>query len=163
MVSELSFSTYSEVMNSWQRVRRVKDFDKTLGVLVFSKFFSKHPDATKIFGIEEEGEELVDTSASFVPQATKFVGLCDNFIDMLGPDSDMLKDILAEEGRKHARRGVELYHYPAIGEALISGIRAMDVKFNDDTELCWRKVYCGVTHDLGKAVIYEKAGRRHTM
>lgn len=159
MVSELSFSTYSEVMHSWERIRRIKDYDKTLGILVFSKFLSKHPEATSLFGIEGEGEELVKNT-SFVPQAKKFVGFCDSFMDMLGPDAEMLTEILAEEGRKHARHGVKLEHYPSMGEALIEGVRTLDRKFNDDTELCWRKVYCGVTHDFAKAVIYEKAGRR---
>ena len=37
MATELSFSTYSEVMLSWERIRRVKDYDKTLGILIFSK------------------------------------------------------------------------------------------------------------------------------
>ncbi len=37
MVSELSFSTYYEVMHSWERIRRLKDYDKTLGIIVFSK------------------------------------------------------------------------------------------------------------------------------
>ncbi len=37
MVNDLSFSTYSEVMHSWERIRCIKDYDKTLGVLIFSK------------------------------------------------------------------------------------------------------------------------------
>eukprot|EP00531_Pseudo-nitzschia_arenysensis_P016442 CAMPEP_0116141698 /NCGR_PEP_ID=MMETSP0329-20121206/14517_1 /TAXON_ID=697910 /ORGANISM="Pseudo-nitzschia arenysensis, Strain B593" /LENGTH=162 /DNA_ID=CAMNT_0003636891 /DNA_START=70 /DNA_END=558 /DNA_ORIENTATION=- len=162
MVSELSFSTYYEVMHSWERIRRVKDYDKTLGILVFSKFFSKHPDATLLFGIEsDEGEWMKNDS--FVPEAKKFVGWCDSFVDMLGPNTEMVSEIFAEEGRKHAKCGVKLEHYPSMGEALIEGVRTLDKKFNDDTELCWRKVYNDVTHDMGKAAISERTGRRHTM
>lgn len=162
MVSELSFSTYSEVMHSWERIRQIKDYDKTLGVLILSKFFSRHPDATSLFGIEGEVDEFLK-NGSFVPQAKKFVGNFDSFMDMLGPDTELISEILEEEGRKHANFGIKLEHYPSMGEALIEGVKTLDKKFNDDTELCWRKVYCGVTHDLGKAVMHEKAGRRHTM
>jgi ABC-type lipoprotein release transport system permease subunit len=51
----------------------------------------------------------------------------------------------------------------SMGNALIEGIKTFDRKFNDDTELCWREVYSGVSHDLRRAVIYEKAGRRRTI
>jgi hemoglobin-like flavoprotein len=121
-----------------------------------------HPEATNIFGLDNEEEQCV-TSGSYVKNAKKFVSYCDSFMDMLGPDSDMLTDILAEEGRKHANIGVKLEHYPSMGVALIEGVRTLDRKFNDDTELCWKKVYSGISHDMGKAGIYHRAGRRHTM
>ena len=126
------------------------------------RFFSKHPDAASLLGVECEGEEFLKTD-SFVPHAKKFIGLCDSFMDMLGPDAELMAKILEEEGRKHAKFGVKLEHYPTMGEALISGVKTLDKKFNDDTELCWKKVYCGVTNDLGKANTFEKSGRRHTM
>ena len=131
--------------------------------LIFNviRFLSKHPDAASLFGVECEGE-IVKTD-SIVPHAKKFVGICDSFMDMLGPDAELMSKILEEEGRKHAKFGLKLEHYPTMGEALIEGVKTLDKKFNDDTELCWKKVYCGVTNDLGKANIFEKSGRRHTM
>merc|ERR1719379_338216 len=161
MVSNLSFDKYSAVMSSWERIKRVKDYDKDLGILVFSKFFSMHPETANIFGISDPAE--VSKNKTFVGSAKKFVNFCDSFLDMLGPDTDMLSDILEEEGRKHARMGIQLHHYGSMGNALIEGIKTFDRKFNDDTELCWREVYSGVSHDLRRAVIYEKAGRRRTI
>lgn len=161
MVSLLNYSTYSEVMDSWERIRRVQNYDKTLGVIVFQKFISIHPSATQELGLGEE-EEYVN-SGSFKKHAKKFVGFCDSFMDMLGPDADMLSDILEEEGTKHAKYGIKVEHYPALGDALIEGVRTLDKKFNDDTELCWRQVYGGVTHDMSRANIYAKAGRRRTI
>merc|ERR1712137_168324 len=103
--------------HSWERIRCIKDYDKTLGVLIFSKFFSKHPDATSLLGVDCEGEEFVKTD-SFVPQAKKFIGLCDSFIDMLGPDAELMAKILEAEGRKHEKLGIKLEHYSTMGEAL---------------------------------------------
>merc|ERR1712137_931585 len=118
---------------------------------------------TSLLGVDCEGEEFVKTD-SFVPQAKKFIGLCDSFIDMLGPDAELMAKILEAEGRKHEKLGIKLEHYSTMGEALISGVKTLDEKFNDETELCWKLVYCGVTNNLGKANTFdEKSGRRHTM
>jgi len=163
MVAELSFTTYSDVMDSWERIRRVKDFDKTLGMIVFKKFFSRCPDAVSIYGYDQCEREEILKGDTFEKHAKKFVCFCDSFIDMLGPHADMLTDILEEEGIKHAKWGVKLDHYPSMGEALIEGVKSLDKKFNDDTELSWRKVYGGVSMNLGKSIMYHKAGRRYTL
>mmetsp|Transcript_6254 Transcript_6254/g.15477 ORF Transcript_6254/g.15477 Transcript_6254/m.15477 type:complete len:156 (+) Transcript_6254:121-588(+) len=154
MVSELDFSTYNEVMLSWNRIRRVKDYSTTLGFLVFTKFFSMYPETISIFGFKTQGEAMkFCDSKSFQKLTKNFVVLFDSVIDMLGPNADMLTDVLMDLGRTHNEQGIKLEHYPAMGIALIDALRTLDKKFTPETELCWRQVYLGISLDMGKAAI----------
>lgn len=148
-ISELSFSTYSEVMDSWERIRRVKDYRKTFGMLVFTKFVKMHPDAISLFGLKGDEKDTLKCRA-FLKRSKDFVDMFDSLIDMLGPNADMLTDILREMGQKQASSGVKKAYYPAMGIALIEGLRVLDKKFTIETELCWKKVYHGISVDMAK-------------
>merc|ERR1711933_430626 len=132
--------------------RRVKDSPTTLGFLVFTKFFSMHPEAVSIFGLKGESMELRN-SQTFQTLSKNFVLMVDSVIDMLGPNADMLSEVLIDLGRTHNRKGVKLEHYPAMGIALIEALRILDKNFTQETELCWRQVYLGVSLDMGKSTI----------
>lgn len=163
MVYELSFSAVSEVIDSWERIRRVKDYHKTFGILVFTKFLSMHPDSLHIFGLKREAmkrrrsasraesQECV-RSESFLEQTKKFADMFDSCIDMLCLDDEMFSDIMREMGAEHKSIGVKEEYYASMGIALMETLKFLDKKFNRETELCWRKVYLGVTLDLGRAL-----------
>lgn len=92
-------------------------------------------------------------SQTFQELSKNFVLMVDSVIDMLGPNADMLTEVLIEMGRTHNKRGVKLEHYPAMGIALIEALRKLDKNFTHETELCWRQVYLGVSSDMGKAAM----------
>lgn len=150
MVSELDFSTFNEVMHSWNRIRRVKNYNTTLGSLVFTKFFAMYPEAMSLYGVQGEGGKWCKTK-SFHLLSKDFVNMFDSVIDMLGPNADMLQEVLIDLGRTQNKRGVKLEHYPAMGIALIEALRQLDKKFTLETEMCWRQVYLGVSLDMSKA------------
>jgi len=92
-------------------------------------------------------------SQTFQELSKNFVLMVDSVIDMLGPNADMLSEVLIDMGRTHNQRGVRLEHYPAFGIALIEAFRKLDKHFTRETELCWRHVYLGVSSDMGKSAI----------
>eukprot|EP00536_Pseudo-nitzschia_multiseries_P002491 jgi/Psemu1/301420/fgenesh1_kg.33_\ len=149
MVSELDYSTYCEVHDCWERIRRVNGYQEKVGIQVFMKFFSTCPEAMVVFGYKGTGILECVESASFLPHARRFVSMFDKAIDMLGPDIDMLTDIMIELGRKHAGIGVKKEFYPPMGVALISALRDVDPKFTSQTEICWKEVYSALTIDMG--------------
>jgi hypothetical protein len=38
MVADMSFSTVEDVMDSWEALRRIKNFDEVVGVALFEKY-----------------------------------------------------------------------------------------------------------------------------
>lgn len=150
MVSELSFATYSVVSDSWERVRRVKEYHTVLGTLIFTKFFSIQPEAVSVFSIKGDVAECVKSGA-FLSHAKKFVEMFDSAVDMLGPNIEILTEILTELGQKHVKYGVKLEYYPAMGIALIDAVRRIDKQFTKATEIAWREVYNSISLDMSKA------------
>ena len=113
-----------------------------------------YPEAISIFGFKTQGEAMEFRKSKSFDELTKnFVILFDSVIDMLGPNAEMLTEVLMDLGRTHNEKGVKLEHYPAMGTALIEALRALDKKFTPETELCWRQVYHGISLDMGKAAI----------
>ena len=104
-----------------------------------------------VFGYEGNGISECVQSPSFLPHATRFVSMFDKAIDMLGPDIDMLTDIMLDLGRKHAGLGVKKEFYPPMGVALIDALKDVDPKFTRKTELCWKIVYAALTLDMSRA------------
>eukprot|EP00537_Pseudo-nitzschia_pungens_P001618 CAMPEP_0172362672 /NCGR_PEP_ID=MMETSP1060-20121228/6228_1 /TAXON_ID=37318 /ORGANISM="Pseudo-nitzschia pungens, Strain cf. cingulata" /LENGTH=109 /DNA_ID=CAMNT_0013085227 /DNA_START=193 /DNA_END=522 /DNA_ORIENTATION=- len=103
-----------------------------------------------VFGYKGGGIMECVQSTSFLPHARRFVSMFDKAIDMLGPDIDMLTDIMIELGRKHAGIGVKKEFYPPMGKALIGALKDVDPKFTNNTEVCWKEVYSALTIDMSK-------------
>ena len=71
------------------------------------------------FGEESDEVETILGSARFERHAKLFVGTIDTVMNMLGPDLEMLADLLQDLGAKHSRYGVTTTHHPIMGEALL--------------------------------------------
>ena len=77
--------------------------------------------------------------------------MLDSAVDMLGPNLDMLTDILSELGQKHIKYGVKPEHFPAMGIALVEALRKVDEEFSKDIEISWREVYSAISLDMIRA------------
>jgi len=147
MVAELDFHTYSQVSESWERVRRVKGYREKIGARVFLKFFTRVPEAMSVFGLEGDAIDCVHND-SFLSHARRFVSMFEKAVDMLGPEIDMLTDIMVDLGKKHIQYGVKKEYFPHMGIALIDALRDVDTHFDRETELCWKKVYTALATDM---------------
>lgn len=115
-----------------------------------SEFFSIQPEAVSVFSIKGDVAECVKSGA-FLSHAKKFVEMFDSAVDMLGPNIEILTEILTELGQKHVKYGVKLEYYPAMGIALIDAVRRIDKQFTKATEIAWREVYNSISLDMSKA------------
>jgi hemoglobin-like flavoprotein len=72
---------------------------------------------------------------------------------MLGPDIEMLTDILLELGKKHVSYGVKPEYFPSMGKSLIMAIEKTLGKdnFDADTKDCWVEVYGALSYDMIRA------------
>jgi hemoglobin-like flavoprotein len=70
------------------------------------------------FGKETELNEEFFASPQLAKHASFFIQMIEQAIGLLGPNIELLTDILIELGEKHATFGVKDSHYPAMGETL---------------------------------------------
>jgi hypothetical protein len=79
--------------------------------------FDLEPEAKAIFGFgksgkEEISKELID-SRRFTTHAKYFIQMIDKALGMLGPDIELLTEILLDLGKKHVNYGVKPEFFPS--------------------------------------------------
>jgi len=73
----------------------------------------------------------------------------DAALNMLGPDIELLTEIMQELGVKHIRYGVKPEMFPAMGEALIEMLKDMlGDAFTAKVRESWVEIYDALSSDL---------------
>mmetsp|Transcript_28200 Transcript_28200/g.43443 ORF Transcript_28200/g.43443 Transcript_28200/m.43443 type:complete len:163 (-) Transcript_28200:121-609(-) len=156
MVADMSYSTVSYVIDSWEAVRRLPDYEEIVGKKLFIKLFQLEPDAKAIFGFgkigtgngEELPKELID-SKRFTTHAKYFIQMIDKALGMLGPDIELLTEILLDLGKKHVNYGVKPEYFPSMGRALIHSVQTvLGDGFTEDMKDAWVEVYGALSYDM---------------
>lgn len=70
----MSYKTCSAVIDSWEDVRNIENYEEKVGVKLFAKFFELEPDARRIFGFREtQSMEDMVASRRFYKHAAYFI------------------------------------------------------------------------------------------
>jgi hemoglobin-like flavoprotein len=78
--------------------------------------------------------------------------MLDHSLSLLGPDIELLTDVLLELGKSHRRYGVKTPHFPAMGQALISVVEELlGDEFTPQIKDAWVEVYQALSYDMIRA------------
>jgi hemoglobin-like flavoprotein len=124
--------------------------------LLFFRLFILEPEAQRIFGFHKSmdpTDPAVLKSPRFVKHAKYFIQMIDKALGMLGPDIEILTEILLELGEKHVRYGVKPEYFPSMGRALIESISEElgPEEFTADVKSDWVEVYGALSYDMIRA------------
>jgi hemoglobin-like flavoprotein len=113
------------------------------------------PEAKKIFGFGSDpgplSEKLVK-SPRFVKHAKYFIQMIDKALGMLGPDIELLTEILLELGVKHVSYGVKPEYFPSMGRALLFAVKEREgAHYTDEVKDAWVEVYGALSYDMIRA------------
>lgn len=119
-----------------------------------SRLFELEPEAKGIFGFKASAD--VDKELSKAPRFTKhakyFIQMIDKALGMLGPDIELLTEILLDLGAKHVGYGVKPEYFPSMGRALIYAVKEqLGDHFTDETKDAWVEVYGALSYDMIRA------------
>lgn len=123
----IDFETVNAVHESWDRVKKIPDYEKIAGELLFRKIFELAPGAINMytFGPQFVGnEDALFQSAIFQQHASGVVGLLNEAVEMLGPDLVPVLEELTKLGARHVSYGVLPAHYGIVGQALLATLEA---------------------------------------
>jgi hemoglobin-like flavoprotein len=72
---------------------------------------------------------------------------------MLGPDIELLTEILLELGQKHVIYGVKPEYFPSMGRALIHAVQKVldESRFSSEVKDSWVEVYGAMSYDMIRA------------
>ena len=105
----------------------------------------------------DPSSDFMQKSPRFLKHAAFMIQMLDRAFNMLGPDSELLADILSDLGKKHARMGVKEEWFPFMGESLIEALReVLSTSFTPDIEAAFKQVYNGLSGGIVESMNTEK-------
>jgi hemoglobin-like flavoprotein len=76
---------------------------------------------------------------------------------MLGPDIELLTEIMHELGLKHVRYGVKPEMFPIMGDALVHTLETtLKGNFTEPVKEAWLQVYAALSQDMIRAQLQAK-------
>lgn len=118
-----------------------------------SRFFTIEPEAKEIFGFKADldpNSDEVLKSKRFIKHAKFFVQMIDRALALLGPEIELLTEIMLDLGEKHVRYGVRAEFFPAMGTALIHAVTTVlgEQRFTEAIRADWLEVYGALSYDM---------------
>lgn len=116
-----------------------------------NRLFEQEPDAKTIFGFDKSADVATTLSKSprFTKHAKYFIQMIDKALGMLGPDIELLTEILLDLGAKHVGYGVKPEYFPSMGRALIHAVQEqLGDRFTDEMKDAWVEVYGALSYDM---------------
>lgn len=88
-------------------------------------------------------------NSRFIAHSKHYVKMVDRAVGLLGPDIELLTEILMELGLQHHKFGVESSFYPPMGQALIATMEELlGDKFKAETKEAWSECYQAMGYDM---------------
>jgi hemoglobin-like flavoprotein len=89
--------------------------------------------------------------------AAYLVQMLDTALNMLGPDTELLTEIMHELGMKHVRYGVKPEMFPIMGDALLHTLETtLKSDFTETIKEAWIEVYSALSQDMIRAQVKAK-------
>jgi hemoglobin-like flavoprotein len=80
--------------------------------------------------------------------------LTPSFFIRLGPDTEMLVEILKELGKRHAAFGVKAQYYPHMGRAIVLVLsETMGTKWSSKVSNAWQDVYDELAGEMMRSTL----------
>eukprot|EP00523_Entomoneis_sp_CCMP467_P021120 CAMPEP_0168852416 /NCGR_PEP_ID=MMETSP0727-20121128/12963_1 /TAXON_ID=265536 /ORGANISM="Amphiprora sp., Strain CCMP467" /LENGTH=185 /DNA_ID=CAMNT_0008906533 /DNA_START=52 /DNA_END=610 /DNA_ORIENTATION=+ len=116
------------------------------------RLFKNDPQCKVLFGfpldIDTDSAELLQ-SKRFLMHAAYLVEMLDTSLGMLGPDDELLAEIMYDLGSKHTRYGVKADMFPQMGKALMVALEAiLKHTLNDATRDAWKKTFAELSSEM---------------
>ncbi|CAJ1951144.1 unnamed protein product [Cylindrotheca closterium] len=141
VVASMSYASTMNVIESWEYVRKLNNYEQVVGVHLFRKFFELAPEALPIFafGCSSSLEEDFYNSPKLIRHAKLYVVALDKAIGLLGPNFELLQEILMDLGDKHRRFGVSPELFKPMGRAIIETLEELlgDSTFKPAIKASW--------------------------
>jgi hemoglobin-like flavoprotein len=154
-LSSFKSKSFFDQLASGQRPCIYPFTDKSSRILSFfqwRRLFEKCPEAKVLFGfpidIDPSSPEVLK-SKRFLMHASYLIQMLDTALNMLGPDIELLTEIMTELGIKHVRYGVKPEMFPIMGEALIHTLETtLKDDFTEPVREAWIEIYLALSHDM---------------
>ena len=159
----MSFKHVSNVVESWEVIRRIPNFESVAGELLLRKMFEIDEAFRVQFGFNKDtdaNDPAIYQDKKFVMHGVALVIAVDKAIDFLGPDLEPLEMELEELGRRHIHMGAKPEYWPLVGDALFHTLgAALGEKFDSKLQKSWTVVYHFLAYYMIRGLLAELSER----
>jgi len=149
---DLRFNDIYEVIESWEALRRIPNYKEATGCIVYQHLFESCPQIKVLFGFSNDidvNSDAVWKSKLFLMHAKHTTEMIEKFLDMMGPDIELLTGVLQDLEERYAKYEVTTDMYPILGEALIFALeKQLGKRFTPRLKKVWRDVYSELIHEM---------------
>lgn len=146
-MDQINYDVVSRVLETWDSARRnykEANFEQEFGKLIIDKFVELQPRSKNFYQTDEMLQKHADG----------IVHLLDSILQMLGPDSEFIEEILSQVGGRHAKMGVPVAFFPFLGQSLIWALeKTIGDEMTEDHKEAWDEVYDAISGQIVKAIL----------
>lgn len=131
------------VLESWELAKQKYSCDIQVGTEILLNIFELQPEYTKVFGFAsiEDIDSDPRCRRAFLVQASRIVGTLDELIDLLGPDTDILDEILSQTAKQDWCQRVAEEFFPLLVQATCQALQDTLIDdWNKATQTAWQIV-----------------------
>jgi hemoglobin-like flavoprotein len=153
MVRDLNYSQISVVIETWELARQIHGCEEGLGIEMLLNLFDLDPSTKTVFGFQADqnvrGRPMLRMGA--LTHGIKMLHMLDSVLSMLGPDTDILEELLDQFGEKHSRLGVKVDYFPLLGKALCRALQdVLKDLWTEEVNEAWAVVYKALSDGITK-------------
>jgi len=157
MPKRLSYTVVTKVTQTWDYAKRLPHFEERVGTDLLLKLFELEPRTKTVFHFDLEynptAEELKESGN--LRFAFQMLDSFDSCIHTLGPETEILYEILGDLGRRHRAYGVSPHFFPFFGQAMVfamGNILGPEI-WTKELRGMWQQLYDSFSGIMMKAIL----------
>jgi hemoglobin-like flavoprotein len=121
--------------------------------IFYFRLFKAHPDAKILFGFDDDDDPDSDSminNKEFIRNASYMIQMFDTVFNMLGPDVELLSEILQDVAIKHQKFGVTPTMFHEMEHCLINTLQEIlgPKKFSSSMKQAYHETYAALSSDM---------------
>ena len=146
MAQEISYQSISNVLSCWEHANQKYSCREDIGNKILQELFDVEPEIKVIFGFQPNQMNIAANPMSrmgLMVHGLRIVNMIDQILNLMGPDTDILNEILQEQARRHQKHGVKKEHFAHMGTAIRAALSKIldDDVFTTEVDNSWKEMF----------------------
>lgn len=155
MSSSFSPASVMKVISSWETARQRNGFDEQLGIDTLLVLFKMDPTIKPVFGfpVDKEVKAQGMQRMGILIHGLRIVKMLDSIFAVIGPDEDILAEILADMSDEHCQIGLSPDHFTLLCRSFLEVMeKIMGKEWTPDIRTAWVEVVQVVNVEIAKNI-----------
>ena len=146
MVDQIEYQSIVKAMACWEHANQKFSSCEEIGNAILLELFDIEPATKIVFGYQPNQQDIKSHPVlrmGLMVHGLRIVQMIDQVLDVLGPDTEVLKEILADVAKRHQRKGVQKEHFVHMGAAIRGALSKVLEQENYSTEvdMAWKDIF----------------------